>query len=163
MESETIKIQSKDLKEFTLTKKAAELSVLLKSTIIDFQGEIVVPLSEVDDKTLELVVEYLNHFDGACPPELEKPLKSAEMKDITDEWSAQFIEKISMENLVDLTVAANFMEIQPLLDLTCARIASMCKDKNEEEIFKTFNVTDTFTEEEKAKIREENKWIEDNI
>jgi len=27
------------------------------------------------------------------------------------------------------------MEINPLLDLTCAKLASMCKDKSEEEIF----------------------------
>jgi S-phase kinase-associated protein 1 len=85
------------------------------------------------------------------------------MKDVTDTWSSDFIDGVSLEELVDLTVAANFMELQPLLDLTCAKIASMCKDKSEDEIFKTFGVTETFTEEEKAKIREENKWIEDNI
>jgi S-phase kinase-associated protein 1 len=146
-----------------ITKKAAELSVLLKSTIMDFQGDIVVPLSEIDDKTLQLVIEYLNHYDGQSPQEIEKPLKSAELKEVTDDWSANFIDNLQLETLVDLTVAANFMEIQPLLDLTCAKIASMCKDKTEDEIFKTFGVTDTFTEEEKAKIREENKWIEDNI
>lgn len=164
MESaDTIKVQSKDGKEFVISKKAAEMSVLLKSTIMDFEGDVVVPLSEMDDKTTEKVIEYLNHFDGAIPQEIEKPLKSAEMKEITDAWSANFVDSLNLEELVDLTVAANFMEIQPLLDLTCAKIASMCKDKTEEEIFQTFGVTETFTEEEKAKIREENKWIEENI
>jgi S-phase kinase-associated protein 1 len=160
---ESIKIQSKEGKEFTLTKKAAELSVLLKSTIQDFQGDIVVPLQEIDEKTTQKVVDYLNYWNGNVPPEIEKPLKSSEMKEVTDEWSATFVDAITLEELVDLTVAANFMEIQPMLDLTCAKIASMCKDKTEEEIFKTFGVTETFTEEEKAKIREENKWIEENI
>jgi S-phase kinase-associated protein 1 len=161
--SDYIKLQSKEGKEFTLTKKQAEISVLLKSTIQDFQGDIVVPLSEMDEKTTQKVVDYLVQFDGQMPPEIEKPLKSANMKEVTDSWSAEFIDALSLEELVDLTVAANFMELQPLLDLTCAKIASMCKDKSEDEIFKTFGVTETFSEEEKAKIREENKWIEDNI
>ena len=85
------------------------------------------------------------------------------LKEVTDEWSANFIEATTLELLVDLTVAANYMEIQCLLDLCCAKIASMCKDKSEEEIFKTFGITETFSEEEKAKIREENKWIEENL
>ena len=36
-------------------------------------------------------------------------------------------------------------------------------DKNEEEILREFNITEPLTEEEKNKIREENKWIEENI
>ena len=35
--------------------------------------------------------------------------------------------------------------------------------KMRSEVFKTFGITETFTEEEKAKIREENKWIEENL
>ncbi len=161
--SENIKVQSKEGNEFTLTKKQAELSVLLKTTMQDFQGDIVVPLSELDEKTTAKVIDYLVHYDGQMPPEIEKPLKSANIKEVTDAWSAEFIDSLSLEDLVDVTVAANFMEIQPLLDLTCAKIASMCKDKSDEEIFDTFGVKENYTEEEKQKIREENKWIEENI
>jgi S-phase kinase-associated protein 1 len=161
----SIKIVTKEGTKISLTKKSAQLSALLKSTIQDFgdENELKVPLSDIDERTANKVVEYLDHWNGSLPAEMEKPLKSSEMKDVTDEWSANFVDSLAMEELVDLTVAANFMEIQQLLDLTCAKIASMCKDKTEEEIFKTFGVTDTFTEEEKAKIREENKWIEDNL
>ena len=85
------------------------------------------------------------------------------MKNLTDEWSSNFIDKMSMEELVNLTVAANYMGINCLLDLCCAKIASLCKDKSEEDIFKIFNINETFTEEEKNKIKEENKWIEENL
>jgi len=163
MESEIIKVQSKEGKLFEISKRAAELSVLLKNTIQDFEGDVVVPLSDTDEKTLSRVVEYLKKFDGVTPQEIEKPLKSVSMKEVTDDWSSAFVDGMSLEELVDVTVASNFMEIQSLLDLTCAKIASLCKDKTEEEIFQTFGVTETFSEEEKAKIREENKWIEENI
>jgi len=163
MDSEIIKLQSKEGKSYTLSKKQAELSILLKNTIQDFQGDIVVPLTEIDDKTTGRVVDYLTHFNGELPVELEKPLKSTEMSEVADTWSANFVDSLVLDDLVELTVAANFLEINSLLDLCCAKFASMCKNKTDDEIFKTFNITETFSEEEKAQIREENKWIEDNI
>ena len=70
---------------------------------------------------------------------------------------------MSLDDLINLTTTANYMGINSLLDLCCAKIASLCKDKSEEEIFKTFNITETFTDEEKNKIIEENKWIAENL
>ena len=120
-------------------------------------------MNELDEKNAEKIKEFLTHFNGAAPAEIEKPLTSNDMKSLTDEWSAGFVDKMSMEELVNLTVAANYMGINSLLDLCCAKVASLCKDKNEEEIFKTFNITEQFTEEEKNKIKEENKWIDENL
>jgi hypothetical protein len=160
---EEIRLQSKDGKEYEISKKAAELSDLLKGAMNDYPNETSIPLPELDEKTIDKVLDYLTHFNGISPPEIEKPLKNCELKDATDEWSVNFVDKITMEELVNLTVAGNFMGINSLLDLCCAKISSLCKDKNEEEIFKTFNITETFTEEEKQMIRKENQWIEDNI
>ena len=162
-DSTTIKLVTKDGKELELTKKQAELSELLKSAINDNPKESSFPLNELDEKCGEKIKEYLSHFNGVAPPEIEKPITSNEMKNLTDEWSTNYIDKISMEELVNLTVAANYMGINSLLDLCCAKVASLCKDKSEEEIFKTFNINETFTDEEKNKIKEENKWIEENL
>ncbi len=160
---ENIKLITKEGKEIEISKKAAELSEILKGAMADFPEDGSLPLNEVDEKSAEKIKEFLTHFNGAAPAEIEKPLTSNDMKSLTDEWSAGFVDKMSMEELVNLTVAANYMGINSLLDLCCAKVASLCKDKNEEEIFKTFNITETFTEEEKEKIRKDNQWIEDNI
>ena len=82
---------------------------------------------------------------------------------LIDEWSEDFIDKMPLDDLINLTTTANYMGINSLLDLCCAKIASLCKDKSEEEIFKTFNITETFSDEEKNKIIEENKWIAENL
>ena len=163
MEDSTIKLVIKDNKELEITKKQAELSELLKSAINDYPKEASFPLSEIDEKNGEKIKEYLIHFDGVAPSEIEKPITSNDMKSLTDEWSANFVDKMPLEDLVNLTVAANYMGINSLLDLCCAKIASLCKDKSEDEIFKTFNITETFTEEDKNKIKEENKWIDENL
>ena len=163
MEDSTIKLVLKDQKEVEITKKAAELSELLKTAINDYPNETSFPLNEVDEKSGEKIKEFLTHCNGTAPAEIEKPITSNEMKNLTDEWSANFVDKMSTEELVNLTVAANYMGINSLLDLCCAKVASLCKDKSDEEIFKNFNINETFSEEEKKKIIEENKWIEENL
>ena len=162
-ETNEIKIIVKEGKEIPISKKAAELSELLKSAMSDYPKETTFPLNELDEKNGELIKEYLTHYNGESPKEIEKPITSNEMKNLTDEWSSTFIDKLSLEDITNLTVAANYMGINSLLDLCCAKVATLCKDKNEDEIFKMFNITETFSEEEKNKIKNENKWIEENL
>ena len=162
-ESKIIKLITKEGKEIEITKEAAELSELLKQTINDFPDEEKFPINEVDEKTGEKIKDYLNHFNGNAPSEIDKPLISNNMKNVTDEWSANFVDRMSLDDIINLDVAANYMGINSLLDLCSAKIASFFKDKSEEEIMKEFNIKKPFTEEEKNKLKEENKWIEENI
>ena len=83
------------------------------------------------------------------------------MLEVVQEWYANFVQ-VEQEILFELILAANYMHIQPLLDLTCATVASMIKGKTPEEIRRTFNIVNDFTPEEEAQIREENKWVEDS-
>ena len=158
-----IKIIVKEGKEIPISKKAAELSELLKSAMIEYPKETSFPLNELDEKNGELIKEYLIHYNGEPPKEIEKPITSNDIKNLTDEWSSTFIDKLSVEDLSNLTVAANYMGINSLLDLCCAKVATLCKDKTEDDIFKLFKITETFNEEEKNKIKSENKWIEENL
>ncbi len=162
-DNSNIKLITKEKKEIEISKKAVQLSELLKGAINDYPEESKFPLNEVDEKMAEKIKEYLTHFNGVAPPEIEKPLTQSEMKNLTDPWSADFINNLPMEDLVNLTVAANYMGINCLLDLCCAKIASMCKDKTEEEVLKTFGINEPLTEEKKKKIKEENKWIDENL
>ena len=161
--NDLIRLISKDNKEFTLTKKAADLSGLIKNLKDETTPDSAIPLNEVDDKTLERVIQYLNKFNGEAPPEIEKPLKSSVLKEVTDSWSAEFIEELDLEALTNLTVTANYLDIPSLLELATAKLASMCKDKSEEEIFKSFGISDVYSEEERNKLKEEHKWIEENL
>jgi S-phase kinase-associated protein 1 len=82
------------------------------------------------------------------------------MSDIVDEWYASYI-NIEQEVLFDLILAANYMDIKPLLDLTCTTVASMIKGKTPDQLMTTFKLVNDFTPEEEAKIREEAKWCEE--
>ena len=91
---------------------------------------------------------------------LLQPLKSSNMTEVVQIWYANFA-NVEQEVLFELILAANYMDIKPLLDLTCATVASMIKGKTPEEIRKTFNIVNDFTPEEEAQVREENKWCEE--
>ncbi|CAM9646931.1 unnamed protein product [Choristocarpus tenellus] len=106
------------------------------------------------------VIEFCVHYKEDPMNDIEKPLKSANMHEVVQEWYAKFVE-VPQETLFELILAANYMDIKPLLDLTCATVASMIKGKTAEEIRKTFNIVNDFTPEEEAQVREENKWCED--
>ena len=93
--------------------------------------------------------------------EIERPLKSSNMRDVVSEWDANFI-NMETEALMDLIVSANLLIIQPLLEVayefiqllisSCAKVASMIKGKSPEEIRSTFNIVNDFTPEEEAKV-----------
>ena len=162
MNSEKIKVLTKEGKELEIKKTDAMLSNLLKKHIEEENTE-PISLAEVDEKIISKIYEYLEHFKGKPPKSIEKPLQTNDMKDATDEWSANYVDKIPLEDLIDLTTASSYMEISTLIDLCCAKLACMCQDKSEEEIFKVFKINETFTEDEKNKLREDNKWIEGNL
>ena len=161
--NDLITVLTKDKKELKLKRSAAMNSALLRKHIEENKKtEEPITLQEVEDKIIDKLWEYLEHADGHEIKEIEKPLTSNDMKNETDDWSANFVD-IPLEDLVNLTKGASYMGIRTLVDLCCAKLACMCMDKSEEEIFNVFNINETLTEEEKQRLREENKWIENNF
>jgi S-phase kinase-associated protein 1 len=59
-----------------------------------------------------------------------------------------------------LLLAASYLDIRPLQDLCCAKVASLIKGKTPEEIRKNLGIVNDFSPEEEALVREENKWAE---
>ncbi len=60
-------------------------------------------------------------------------------------------------------MASNYLDIKPLLELACAKVASMMKNKSVVEIRKLFNIENDFSPEEEQQIIEENKWAEESF
>merc|ERR1719276_419592 len=138
------------------------MSELVKGMIDDDcdDDDVEIPLPNVKAAVLRKVIEFCHHHRSEPMVEIEKPLKSAQMAEVVQKWYAEFV-NVEQVLLFELILAANYMDIKPLLDLTCATVASMIKGKTPEEIRKTFNIVNDFTPEEEAQVREENKWCEE--
>jgi len=158
-----VDLVSQEGDNFQVEKKVAKMSELVKTMIPeDEEGEDQqeIPLPNVKSAILGKVIEFCKHHANEPMNEIEKPLKSSNMHEVVQEWYANYVE-VDQETLFELILAANYMDIKPLLDLTCATVASMIKGKTPEEIRKTFNIVNDFTPEEEAQVREENKWCEE--
>jgi len=77
------------------------------------------------------------------------------------EWDQEFI-AVDQEMVFEIILAANYLNIKPLLNVGCKTVADMIKGKSTEEIRKLFNIVNDFTPEEEAQIKKENEWAEDH-
>ncbi|GFZ48050.1 E3 ubiquitin ligase complex SCF subunit sconC [Saitozyma sp. JCM 24511] len=161
---ETIVLVTSDEEQYTVEKKVAERSVLIKSMMEDLGAhqDMQVPLPNVSSSVLVKVLQYCEHHKN-------DPLPAPDANDQDDarrktaeigEWDAKFIQ-VDQEMLFEIILAANYLDIKPLLDVGCKTVANMIKGKTPEEIRKLFNITNDFTAEEEEQIRKENEWAEE--
>ena len=102
------------------------------------------------------VVEYCQ-YHTEHPTTTTEEKKDEKRTDDIIPWDQEFC-KVDQATLFELILAANYLDIKPLLDLTCKTVANMIKGKTPEEIRKTFNIKNDFTPEEEEQVRKENEW-----
>ncbi len=60
---------------------------------------------------------------------------------------------------LDLILASNFMDIKPLFDLSCCKVATFLYNKKKHEIPAVFGVGADFTPEDEANVYLEHPWV----
>uniref|UniRef100_A0ACD5YCS4 Uncharacterized protein n=2 Tax=Avena sativa TaxID=4498 RepID=A0ACD5YCS4_AVESA len=148
-------LKSSDNEEFEVSESVAMKSQTIKHMIEDDCANNVIPLPNVSSKILSKVIEYCTKHVEKAAGEAERDTKAAETELGT--YDADFV-KVDQATLFDLILAANYLDIKELLDLTCQTVADMIKGKTPEEIRKTFNIKNDFTPEEEEEVRRENQW-----
>jgi S-phase kinase-associated protein 1 len=119
-----------------------------------------IPLPNVSADVLAKVIEYCLHYQQDEMRTIQTPLKSSKLDELVQEWYAEFVQ-VDKNLLFDLVAAANFMDIKPLLDLTCLAVSIMIKGKSATELRHMFNISNDYSAEEQAQIaRDNNRWIE---
>ncbi|KAI0009446.1 Skp1 family, dimerization domain-containing protein [Xylariaceae sp. FL0662B] len=148
----TLKLHSRDGVIIPISQQAAEKSVLIKDMTEDL-GEIVmdepIPILEVDGEILTKVVAWCEHHQSDLPSP----------QDMSD-WDKKFFE-VEQETLFGLILAANYLDIRPLLDMGTKTVAGMIKGKSTEEIRTIFGIKNDFTPEDEERIRRDNEWALD--
>ncbi|XP_009420815.2 SKP1-like protein 1A [Musa acuminata AAA Group] len=155
--AKTITLRSSDGEVFEVEEAVAMESQTIKHMIEDDCADNGIPLPNVTSKILAKVVEYCKkHVDAAARSSSSDDAPSVTEDDLKT-WDADFV-KVDQATLFDLILAANYLNIKGLLDLTCQTVADMIKGKTPEEIRKTFNIKNDFTPEEEEEVRRENQW-----
>ncbi|KAI3978311.1 hypothetical protein MKX01_013109 [Papaver californicum] len=147
--SKMVTLKASDGGNFDVEEAVALQSRTIKHMIEDDCADSGIPLPNVTSKIMAKVVEYLKVHVGDDHDEAKvKKLK---------EWDAEFL-KVDQATLFHLVLAANYLDIKNLLDLTCQTIADMIKDKSPEEVRTIFNIENDFTPEEEEEVRRKNQW-----
>jgi len=156
-----IKLLSSDQATITVEKSVAERSILIKNMLEDV-GEVTeaIPIPNVNENVLKKVIEWCEHNKGDPPAQADDDSDSRKKSSDIDEWDQKFMQ-VDQEMLFEIILAANYLDIKPLLDVGCKTVANMIKGKSPEEIRKTFNIQNDFTPDEEEQIRRENEWAED--
>eukprot|EP01121_Diplochlamys_sp_Union-15-3_P009767 TRINITY_DN2676_c0_g2_i1.p1 TRINITY_DN2676_c0_g2~~TRINITY_DN2676_c0_g2_i1.p1 ORF type:complete len:177 (+),score=37.37 TRINITY_DN2676_c0_g2_i1:75-533(+) len=143
----TIVLVSSDNNELTVNANIATMSNTIKHIVEKNASEPVV-LHNISGTTLKIVVDYCNYH-------LEHQLSSKD----TEQWDTA-ITKVDQENLLDVIMAAHFLEIKSLSDLFCKAVASLIEGKSVQEIRQTFSIKNDFSPEQEEQVRNEYKWTE---
>ncbi|PIA44653.1 hypothetical protein AQUCO_01700330v1 [Aquilegia coerulea] len=149
MSTKKVTLNSSDGESFEVEEAVITQSQTIKHMIEDDCADNGIPLPNVTAKILAKVIEY-------CKKHVEVEGQSTDQEELKT-WDADFI-KVDQATLYDLILAANYLNIKSLLDLTCQTVADMIKGKTPEEIRKTFNIKNDFTPEEEEEVRRENQW-----
>lgn len=171
-----VALVSSDGRQFIVPKKAAYMSTTLKN-MLDTEQEVdenslpmdevfvspprpglreglhkmvVVPLPNVHTDVLASVIEYCQYHA------IDSEKDSDHRRAMFDDLFLGARDGVLME----LLVAANYLDIKPLLDLVAKTIADMIRGKSVEEIRTIFGITNDLTPEEEEQIRKENEWCE---
>uniref|UniRef100_A0A453DFW2 SKP1-like protein n=2 Tax=Aegilops tauschii subsp. strangulata TaxID=200361 RepID=A0A453DFW2_AEGTS len=155
-EKKMITLKSSDGEEFQVEEAVAMESQTIRHMIEDDCADNGIPLPNVDSKILSKIIEYCKKHVQANASSSTSTAAAAPAEDLKS-FDADFV-KVDQATLFDLILAANYLNIKGLLDLTCQTVADMIKGKTPEEIRKTFNIKNDFTPEEEAEIRRENQW-----
>ena len=148
-----LKLITLDLKHINLPIKAINHSEFFKNFHQDFPNA-EIHLNQINYRTLAKIVEFLEHYINKQPKKIQRPLPKKDFRECVDEWDYKFI-NIDTEEIFELMLAANFLHIQALLDLTSAKIASMIRGKSPEEIRRILGMKNDIDENNENEIKEE--------
>lgn len=149
-------LRSSDGEVFEVEETVAMESQTIRNLIEDDCTADGIPLPNVTGRILAKVIEFCKkHVESAArkPDDGGDRVADEELKG----WDAEFV-KVDQATLFELILAANYLNIKSLLDLTCETVADMIKGRTPEEIRKTFNIKNDFTAEEEEEVRRENQW-----
>ena len=152
----TIKLQSSDGEVFTVDHEIVKHSGLISPMLVgDDDVEEVVPLPNVTGAILQKVIQWATYHK-------DDPPLHEDMECRTDDicsWDKNFL-KVDQGTLFELIMAANYLEIRRLLDLTMKTVANMIKGKTPDEIRKLFNIRDKsdIIQKEEEQVRKETEW-----
>uniref|UniRef100_A0A6C0EF74 SKP1 component dimerisation domain-containing protein n=1 Tax=viral metagenome TaxID=1070528 RepID=A0A6C0EF74_9ZZZZ len=163
MEEETkvLQIKSSSGLNHSIKYVHAKMSGTIANMLDDIDStDITIPINNVSDIILKKVIIFCNekYPNSDIDPTEEQQLEMR-TKPLSD-FDLEFT-RVPLKELFEMILAANFLDLKPMLDVCCKAVAEIIKGKTPNEIKKAFGVEGEFTQEEKEQVLRDNPWLED--
>ena len=158
MESQKVQLKSSDNVIFEVPVDILQKAKLLSDLLYEASEEKeTIFLREVGSFSLEKIIQYLEHYKDFEPKEIPKPFPErtddAFLRGIlNDDWTFDFLQQTSLEDLINLVNAANYLQIDGLINIIAAKLAHEMCNCEIEEARRKFCIECDMTEEEIAEI-----------
>ncbi|XP_010445546.2 PREDICTED: SKP1-like protein 14 [Camelina sativa] len=160
---------SSDGESFVIEEVVARKLQIVRHMIEDECADKAIPLTNVTRKILSMVIEYCKthvnvvHDEEEISKEGDKEKKEADSRSEEEavklkQWEAEFLKDKDLATVFQLILAANYLNVQGLLDLTSQSVADHIKDMTPEEVREIFNIENDYTPEEEEEVRRQNSW-----
>ena len=120
-----------------------ELSVLVRTCLVgcdteeETEMDEEIPLPNVSHEILGYILEFTQHHCVETMKTIPRPLTTTNLEDLVGTWYNNFITRQEFEDiklLSALVKAANYLDIHPLQELGCARMACLIRGNEVGEI-----------------------------
>ncbi|GLJ43213.1 hypothetical protein SUGI_0897080 [Cryptomeria japonica] len=162
-EQRKVRVRSSENQVVEVEKAVAFQSGIIKD-VVDFAGiEAIIPLDGVEGSILAEVFQYCKyHVDS----------HHYFSTDDVENWGKEFVDvdrdtlllllHLSFHFLFHLTIAANYLGIKNLVELTCCEgIGGWMIGKSVEEILEAFHIVNDYSPEEEEALGSEASWAFD--
>jgi len=188
MAQKTMKLQTSDDQIVDVDEKIVKMFAVVRNMLQDLPDtadDTEIPL-QVESKVLQQVIAWCEHHkndpiedaqsqsssessdddDGEIDNDREQYRRDKKYDIDLDPWDETFLKGLDPDDedaVFPLILAANYLDVAKLLDICCRYVAGILRGRTPQWIRKRFKLKCDFTEEQKAKIREELSWYDDNI
>lgn len=143
---QTIRLQSSDLEVFELDVEFARRSGWIRSKLEEESGNLdeqyLIRVKNLNGKVLRKVIEWLvEHKEDLTEEEEECGRRLEEGSDGLFTWNQDFFD-VEKEMLIELVLAANFLDIKELLEGSCQAIADLIFSRSPEDVQQLFGSPD---------------------
>jgi S-phase kinase-associated protein 1 len=160
-----LKMKTNDNCIIIIEKNIADMSLLFKKMCEDIIDDSSLDIGCLDDDNIPKmpisrdvfckIIEFMEYHYKIPMEQIQKPLISNDFyKCGISKWDVEYID-VNNDVLFNLASASEFLNIQDLTELICAKIASMLKDKNIEEIQRSLKIDDDNFE----KLKTNDNWF----
>jgi len=117
----------------------------------------------ISSEALSKVIEFCTYHTHCEPMKtLQLPFRSSDLKELVQDWYANFVQDMEWKLVLQMVGAANFLDIKPLLQLCCLGVVRRIVGKSAEEVRPMFGIRNPVDGEWEAdqleEVARENEW-----